>query len=570
MVMRAIIFLKHAAAGALAFSAAVSQAFAIAPGDATFTLVSGNDATGQQDLVADSNKCPAEGPTAMYVAGDITNTSGSTLSDVTATLTGLTLAGGQAATITIGALTPGESYFVAWSVTYSCTIGTTGSATISISDDAGGSLARNISWTVRTSQSANAGGQVTAATLGPGAIVGQVIAIDVTYDFGNISVGNEFFLQPSGSTAFDAACFQLVGSEITSTNISALPLGAIDQLYFVSPVKQAGNGYTASVRYDFRYLCAGATTVARPFSSQTSGGSIKYSGNFDGTGSLQISFPGATNPLTISKTVDRQLFTGGAGGNVIYTVTLANPSAFDTTLDAISDTLPAGVSFVAIDPASDVTVANSSSTPANGATGTISFNANVGTTYNLPAGGSVSLIYSALIPDVAADYINSVSGVIGLESVGPATTLVVVAAGEALNVTKTVSVYDPSLTGLYAVPGNDVVYTIRVENLTALPIDANTIIIEDQFPDEVEFFNDDFSGAGDAVAYSDAGLGGVNCCSGVVEYSDTAIGAPVYGYAASTGYDPAIRHIRISPTGALAGSSGAINWFEVSFRGRIK
>ena len=45
----------------------------------------------------------------------------------------------------------------------------------------------------------------------------------------------------------------------------------------------------------------------------TSGNSLKYTGNYDGSGSVNISFPGATNPFLIAKTSD--IASGVAGAS---------------------------------------------------------------------------------------------------------------------------------------------------------------------------------------------------------------------------------------------------------------
>lgn len=65
-------------------------------------------------------------------------------------------------------------------------------------------LSRTFTLNGRSSISANAGGNVLNATLGPGAVVGQTVYFDTTYDFGGSGVGDEFILQPNGSSSFRA------------------------------------------------------------------------------------------------------------------------------------------------------------------------------------------------------------------------------------------------------------------------------------------------------------------------------------------------------------------------------
>lgn len=543
-----------------------SPAAALSSGQASFTLTTGDNALSRQDLVIDSNKCPTEGPVAMHLGGMIANTSGAKLTDVTATLTGVTLAGGQPATLSIGSLAAGQSYFVAWFVAYSCTDGAVGSATVTLGDANAGTVSRALTTRIRTAQSASAGGNVVSTTLGPGAIVGQIITADVNYDFGNISTGNEFFLQPAGATAFNAGCFRLLGATIISSNVAAAPVGVANQLRFVSSTSQSGNGYSIGVRFYYRYLCANTSTVARPFAAQTSGSSnIKYTGNYDGSGALVFSFPGATNPLTIAKSANPILFTGNAGGVATYTVTISNPSAYETTIDEIVDTLPAGVAFGAIGATSNITAANSSSVPASGAAGTIRFKANIGTSYALPAGGSLQLVYTATIPSTVGTYPNSAQAVIGAETIGPASVSIYVTASGALVVSKNVALYDPSSSGKFAIPGEQVVYTLSIQNVTGAAITAGSIVIEDLLPPALEFYNGDIGGGGPFL-FSDVGSGLI-CCLAQAEYSTSATAPAVYGYSPIAGFDPNVRAIRITPSGAMNGAPAS---FTISFRMRIK
>ena len=555
---------------------ASASAALIAPAYAalTYELITGDSATNIADFPVDSNKCPIEGPVAAYVAGRITNTGGSTITGIQATISGLgagfSLSGTQTATIEVGSLAAGDDKIVGWLISYPCTDGATINPTVTVTDDQGGSDTDNLTFVVREAQSANAGGNVLSTTLGAGAIVGQTITADVQYDFGNIGIGNEFILHPVGNSDFDAACLQLVGSEITASNITGITVGDENQLYFVSPIKQAGNGYTATVRFYFRYLCGGVTSTARPFAGQTSGGTnIKYTGNFDGAGALVFNFPTPTIPFTISKSATPSPLVLGSGPHTVtYTVTLTNPSAYDTVIDGFEDALPSGVSFGAIDGSSDVTAANSTATPTNGDTGTVSFSGLTGTSYALAGGSSISLIYTTTVQDVAGDYVNNASAIIGSETVGPASSTVTVAAPE-LTVAKTVDVYDPASSGLYMIPGEDVVYTFTVENTGVFATHPDSILLVDDMPAEIEFYNGDFDPANSGMGPFDFDPGASNlvcCSSGEVDYSQTSGPSPAYGYAPSLGYDGAVTYIRFAPTGVLQPGEQ----FTVSFRARIE
>ena len=93
------------------------------------------------DLYLDSNKPCTDGPRASFVPFRITNTSGATVTDLTASISGfnaaIALGGGQPADQYIGALAAGETRYVYWFVSYGCTIGSSATLTISVRNGAG-------------------------------------------------------------------------------------------------------------------------------------------------------------------------------------------------------------------------------------------------------------------------------------------------------------------------------------------------------------------------------------------------------------------------------------------------
>ena len=469
----------------------------------SFELRTGISATGNQTLSIDSNKCPVEGPTSAFVGGLVTNNGGSAVSNAVASINGLNgnvfLTGGQAASQTIGTLNAGESIAVYWFVGYSCSTGAVVTPTISMTSSAGTQSA-GLTLTIKSAISANAGGNVIGSLLGPGAVVGQTIALDIDYDFGGTGAGDEYFLQPSGSQDFNAACFRLIGTEITASNLNAATLGQMNRLYFVQPSAQPGNNYNISVRYFFEYLCAGQSTSARPYAVQSSGTKNKYTGNFDGAGAVAISFPGATNPFTITKSVSESAAFVGATGNLIYTVTITNPSNFTAILGSIVDVLPPGMSFVALEADSDVTLANSSATPSNGAAGTLEFKGLKGQSYLVPANnGSVALKYSVSRPPDAGDFTNSAQGVFGLATTPVATATYNQSVPIPLAVTKTsVIVSDPVRGGTnpLAIPMAVIDYTIEVTNPNAAAIDEDSLYVTDSAPPNAKMCLADIGGNG--------------------------------------------------------------------------
>lgn len=531
----------------------------------TFNLTTGNNTTSLQKVAMDSNQCPNQGPTAAYTGGLVTNSGATTITNISASLSGLTngfsLGGGQAPSQFLGSLAPGQSIAVYWLTSYGCTDQASATALITMSASAGTTLH---SYTLRTQQSksANAGGRVTTSTLGPGAVVGQIIELDVSYDFGGNAAGDEFLLQPSGSTAFNAACFKLVKTQVLTSNIAGITVGQFNKLYFVQPTQQPGNNYVASIRYSFQYLCANASTVARPYAAQTSGTQLKYTGNFDGVGSIQITYPGATNSFTITKSVTPETLTIGGPTLATYTVTVTNPSPYASFVSSIVDVLPNGATFNAIALGSDVMPTNSSSIPATGAAGTLTFQGKPGQTYSIVGGASVVLKYTANIPPTNGDYTNAARAVFGAAQT-PTATAIVKVRPTSLAVTKANSIYSDPANGLSnpkAIPGSIIEYVISVKNTNSISLDAGSVLITDVLPPDMKLRVADYGDLGSGpIGYSDDSPGLNYIYTSLASQSDnlsfSADGGITWAYAPVpdvNGFDSSVTHFRVRPSGTMA------------------
>jgi uncharacterized repeat protein (TIGR01451 family) len=439
---------------ALLLSVFTLQAFrpsptqAIGAGDVTFTAIT-------PFAVQDSNgSCLGQGPRAMYLQVNVTNPAGGsagTLTNLTATISAFTGAlavtqdAEESATRYIGTLADGATTQQYYYINYACQAGSNPPAisstyTVSIADAIPSTVTSgSLSITSRSELSANAGGQVTSTTIGPGAVVGQIIPMTVVYDFGNAAASAVAMIQPAGNVNFDSGCFRLMSVDITAViNFSSGISAATDnQLYF--PVVNGASSNGATVVYYFMMMCNGATTVANPFSDLTSGGQIKYTGNFGFCSSANAVCPtyaAATNPFVISKRVTSPanaiLPTGG--GLVTYEVSITNTSTlYAGAIDIITDTLPLGATFSAISGGSGVTVANSSSTPSAGASGALKFigkpttNCPAGVcdgSYKVAASSTLKLIYTVNLSGPNGIYVNTVSASTGKSPIGTAQAFV--------------------------------------------------------------------------------------------------------------------------------------------------
>jgi uncharacterized repeat protein (TIGR01451 family) len=392
-------------------------AYALSSGQVSVTM------TTDSALVSDSNACSTGvGPRAVYVGFRVTNISGGTLNNLSVTLggftTGFALNNGQVASQVIGSLANNASDVLYWHISYPCHTASPNSNQLSltIADANSGTVTINSGTTVTSTSSisASAGGLISSATLGAGAVLGQIITYDVQYSFGNVQNGDRFNMQPSGNTSYDAKCFQLVNSKVTASAVTAIPVNTTDQLLFVASGSQGGSGNLVTIRYFIKYQCAGATTTSSPYASQTG----KYSGNF-GAAATQVSFPTSTNSLNISKTAS--VSTIAAGGTVTYTVTISNSSTlYDSYVDRITDVLPTGVTYTGLATGSDVTAANSQGVPSSGATGTINFYGIPSSSYLVPKNSSLVLKYTVTAPTTVGTSANSATAVSGTTTIGPA------------------------------------------------------------------------------------------------------------------------------------------------------
>ncbi|MBR9922245.1 MAG: HYR domain-containing protein [Bacteroidetes bacterium] len=411
------------------------KALALNPGDVSITM------TTAPFFIADSNSPPQmQGPQRAYVGFEVCNTSGGTLMDVVAEMTSVTgtvpgfaLSGGQNPIQTAGTMAAGECRTFYWFVEYPyLDKDETGTFEITVSDSNPGTVSDSDDVVTRNSISANAGGIVINSVLGPGIFVGQAFYMDVVYEFGNVQNGDEFTFQPAGNVNFNADCFQLINSEVLASDLAGvgIPVGVQNQMYFTSTGSMGGSGNSVTVRYYFEANCVGNATTASPYAGQTSGGTnFKYTGNFDDPDFPDIVFPPAENGLTITKEVNQNM--ASPPDQVIYTVTLSNSTDQVISVDHIDDVLPTPFTFNSIDPASDVNAANSSSVPTLGDGGTISWKGCLPatfpyTTYEIPANGSIQLIYLVDVPAGAAagNYQNSVTATSGDFTTPPATTSV--------------------------------------------------------------------------------------------------------------------------------------------------
>jgi len=145
----------------------------------------------------------------------------------------------------------------------------------------------------------------------------------------------------------------------------------------------------------------------------------------------------------------------------------------------------------------------------------------------------------------------------------------------ALSASKSVSVWDPNNVPLYALPGNDVIYSISITNSGNGYADAGSLFLVDSIPPDMVFYNGDIDDAGpetDPVSFTDNGSGLGFTGAGIIAYSNSATKPTDFvqcTYIPASGYDPLVQHICIEPGGQMQPGTPDPN-FTVNFRARIK
>lgn len=141
---------------------------------------------------------------------------------------------------------------------------------------------------------------------------------------------------------------------------------------------------------------------------------------------------------------------------------------------------------------------------------------------------------------------------------------------------KSISIWDPTSAGLYALPGNDVIYTITGTNTGIGATDVDSVMLIDTMPSEVEFYNGDIDDGGpevNPVSFAQTGGAGLTFNYATdVGFSNSATkptSFPACSYTPSTGYDASVTYICFNPKGSFA--AGTPNpTFSISFRAKIK
>jgi len=203
----------------------------------------------------------------------------------------------------------------------------------------------------------------------------------------------------------------------------------------------------------------------------------------------------------------------------------------------------------------------------------------------LLAGDDRNLTFEVITSDNAGDdiYTNQAQGTadtISLSPLSPFATSSVIGEG-LIEAVKTVAIWDPTNQGLYAIPGNEVIYTFTVTNVGDGDVDESSMILMDSLPPELEFWNGDIDAGGPDTFAGSAPIGFVQTIGTGVTFNAASdlrfkTGAtPPTDFsqctvvAADASFRPDLTHICLNPKGIL--SYGNPNpAIQLSLRARIK
>lgn len=378
-------------------------------------------------FVVDGNSA-ATGPLTAYVGFRVTNSSATTYSNLKFTINSVTSSvAGQNYTLTspasgivaVGTLAPGESKVCYYYVTYPAHTTAQGTFNYTLSDATASPKTGSFVINNRASISANAGGLATQS-INSQDLIGGIVYDDVTYTLGNIRNGDEADFQISVSTQFNPTKLALLKTEVITSTVPGVAAGTTNQLYFTTTANQSSG--TVTIRWTFRIAAFNFTSLVLPYAGATSGSSnYKYAISTDLGSGTPIVVSAAANPLIITKTSDKTIYSPNS--TAIFTVTIQNPGVYSITIDKITDEIPAGFTYQGLHATSAVTTLNSTSVPAAGTTGTITFEGGVvsgaNTSYVVPNGGSIVLKYTATSPATQAiNLLTTAKGFIGTTQFG--------------------------------------------------------------------------------------------------------------------------------------------------------
>ena len=374
------------------------------------------------------------GPEAAYISFQVCNQTGESMINLLAKPesffgNNFGLAGNQLAGQSIRKLGPGECKTLYWFVQYDA----------DLKDDTYGLLlnvyqqadqqnnalleSSEFLFTAERALEASAGGQIMDVAVGGGSVIGSLTEFEVEYSFGNIKAGTELIFQPAGNLDFDAKSYQLVGTEILSSDVPSVPVGDKGKMYYISDQSVNGTDHLIRIKYYFKNSYIGSGSKPLPYAAMVSGNVYKMTGNY-GSDEFDTSFPILTHGISILSSADS--YTARQGESVSYKVSVINESDQLVSLDKLENQLPDQFVFLSLSESSEINESIITELPQTGTTGSLNFvaveseQAYAHTGLLLQPKDTVELIFEAEIPTQLydGDFSNTSFALVGETTTG--------------------------------------------------------------------------------------------------------------------------------------------------------
>lgn len=198
-------------------------------------------------------------------------------------------------------------------------------------------------------------------------------------------------------------------------------------------------------------------------------------------------------------------------------------------------------------------------------------------TGNTSSGANVRINVAAKVDSVTITYGNGSGAPTnpGIQGIGYHKVFFCPPTTAELTANKTTEIYDPLSEGLYAVPGNDVIYTIEFTNIGTGPTDTDSVILIDSMPPEIDFYNGDIDDGGPettpVIGIDNGSSLTWNYGADIGYWNGPVKPADFSGctYTPAAGYDSTVTYICFNPSGAMQHGDPDPS-FALKFRARIK
>lgn len=407
---------------------------------------------------------------------------------------------------------------------------------------------------------------VTASTAAT-AQIGDELVVTVEGHTGTLGAGPAYdpgvlSYAPAAINGFPVNAWRLEKTSMTISPDGVAPQNTyIDRLY-LSGASGPDRDYVA--RYTFRAIDAtDAPTTVKPVQYIASGTQVKHT---DLEGSVVGSIPKITDTskLAITKSVasvPSNAFAAGTqtfppvngaakGGTVRYTVSITNSGGTSGSLDRIVDTMDAGITFTA----GTATINNRAKTPTVSGRDIIFYGP-----ITIPAGGTTTVVYDAVVQDVTGDYKNSVVGWYGNAKIDGSTS---------------VNNQSPASTTVKVAPASGTL-TAKPDSTTAAPDNTKPVTIPVTANDEP------LGASGLTVSILTDPIGGTAVVSGTsIVYTPSGYfgGTDTFKYSITNGFSTSSSTVTVSVpkavydeyvTPAPSGGAGSLATFNIADPGLL-